>query len=74
MSKQLMALMQGNPNFCDGYKRLGYCTCGKCHGYVCDLCQRISAGYWILSYRDAHVCERCYKRHEEEEIMWEEAL
>ena len=33
MSKRLMALMQGNPNFCDGYKRLGYCTCGKCHGY-----------------------------------------
>ena len=37
-----MALIQGNPNFCDGYKRLGYCPCGECHGYVCDLCARIS--------------------------------
>ena len=48
--------------------------CGECHGHVCDLCGRISIDYWILHYRDAVVCERCYKRHEDEEIMWEEAL
>ena len=65
--------MKGNPNFCDDYKERGYCTCGTCHGFVCDLCERISASYWVLSYRDAHVCERCYKRHEGMEIMWEEA-
>ena len=63
MRDKLMALMQGNPNFCDGYKRLGYCPCGECHGYVCDLCARISINFWILNYRDAMVCERSYKRH-----------
>ena len=65
--------VKGNPNFCDDYQRLGYCPCGKCHGYVCDLCGRISIDYWVLNYRDDVVCERCYKRHEGMEIMWEEA-
>ena len=37
-------------NFCEDYLRVGYCTCGECQGYVCDLCGRISIDYWILNY------------------------
>ena len=73
MSEQQIPLMQGKPNFCDAYWRLGYCLCGKCPGYVCDLCGRISLTYWVLYHRDAWVCQRCYKEQESLEIMWEEA-